>query len=138
MELLLWQENEDHYKLTLDFHFRCNKDKESSTNKRLQNNTVYNTDNTQVTFNPKNFKILYVINSENCFYRKLALTRAKHVSNTKLTPILCILNLGTYNFVVIPQQAHMLIFVNMFLYFSLTSWCPAEKRPTLTDGILHG
>jgi len=28
--------------------------------------------------NPKNFKILYVINSENCFYRKLALTRAKH------------------------------------------------------------
>merc|ERR1712088_633255 len=57
---------------------RCNKDKESSTNKRLQNNTVYNTDNTQVTFNPKNFKILYVINSENCFYRKLALTRAKH------------------------------------------------------------
>ena len=38
-------------------------------------------ENTQVTFNPKNFKILYVINSENCFYRKLALTRAKKVSN---------------------------------------------------------
>jgi len=34
-------------------------------------------ENTQCIFNPKNLKMLYVINSENCFYRKLALTRGK-------------------------------------------------------------
>jgi len=58
---------------------RSNKDKESLPgHNRETNNSVYHMENTQVTFNPKNFKILYVINSENCFYRKLALTRAKH------------------------------------------------------------
>merc|ERR1712020_762303 len=40
-------------------------------------NSIVNQDNLQCKFNPRNFKILYVINSENCFYRKLALTRAK-------------------------------------------------------------
>ncbi len=44
------------------------------------NNVVYD-DNLQCKFNPRNFKILYVINSENCFYRRLALTRAKNVSS---------------------------------------------------------
>ena len=63
------------------FYFRSSKDKESTTsNNRQTNPGVYHMENTQVTFNPKNFKILYVINSENCFYRKLALTRAKNVS----------------------------------------------------------
>ena len=62
--------------------FRSNKDKESLTSQPpISSDGVYNIENTQVTFNPKNFKILYVINSENCFYRKLALTRAKHVSS---------------------------------------------------------
>ncbi len=60
---------------------RSNRDTESLPGcNRQTNNSVYHMENTQVTFNPKNFKILYVINSENCFYRKLALTRAKHVS----------------------------------------------------------
>ena len=44
------------------------------------NSNVVLEDNLQCKFNPRNFKILYVINSENCFYRKLALTRAKNVS----------------------------------------------------------
>lgn len=61
---------------------RSDKDKESDSNVRLSGtsitNSIYHMDNTQVIFNPKSFKILYVINSENCFYRKLALTRAKH------------------------------------------------------------
>jgi len=39
---------------------------------------VFHEDNLQCKFNPRNFKILYVINSENCFYRRLALTRAKN------------------------------------------------------------
>jgi len=42
------------------------------------NSNVVLEDNLQCKFNPRNFKILYVINSENCFYRKLALTRAKN------------------------------------------------------------
>lgn len=36
-------------------------------------------DNTQCQFSLKNFKILYIVNSENCFYRRLALRRAKEV-----------------------------------------------------------
>ena len=45
---------------------------------------VFHEDNLQCKFNPRNFKILYVINSENCFYRRLALTRAKNVSLTRV------------------------------------------------------
>jgi paired amphipathic helix protein Sin3a len=41
-------------------------------------NSIVNQDNLQCKFNPRNFKILYVIDSETCFYRKLALTRAKN------------------------------------------------------------
>jgi hypothetical protein len=36
-------------------------------------------DNTQCQFNLKNLKIVYIINSENCFYRRLALRRAAEV-----------------------------------------------------------
>merc|ERR1719242_1295216 len=41
-------------------------------------NSIVSQDNLQCKFNPRNFKILYVIDSETCFYRKLALTRAKN------------------------------------------------------------
>ena len=37
-------------------------------------------DNTACQFNLKNYKILYIINSENCFYRRLALRRAAKVT----------------------------------------------------------
>jgi hypothetical protein len=40
---------------------------------------VIHEDNTQCQFNPRTLKILYVINSENCFYRRQALNRAKEV-----------------------------------------------------------
>lgn len=36
-------------------------------------------DNAQCQFSLKNFKVLYIINSENCFYRRLALRRAAEV-----------------------------------------------------------
>ena len=39
--------------------------------------SVYNEDNTSCVFG-KNQKLLFVLNSENCFYRKLALTRGKN------------------------------------------------------------
>jgi len=42
-----------------------------------KDNIVFEDGNLQCNFNPNNFKILYVINSENCFYRKFAFTRAK-------------------------------------------------------------
>jgi len=81
-------ERENHFdnKLNSNTNVKDPVDKEKSNNNKdnLQTHApkptdgVYNVDNTQITFNPKNFKILYVINSENCFYRKLALTRAKH------------------------------------------------------------
>lgn len=44
---------------------------------KCKDGVVYE-DNLQCKFNPDNFKILYVINSENCFYRRMALTRAKN------------------------------------------------------------
>ena len=55
----------------------------SSAKKELfgDKDSVFHEDNLQCKFNPRNFKILYVINSENCFYRRLALTRAKNVSS---------------------------------------------------------
>ena len=55
---------------------------EKSAKKELfsDKDNVFHEDNLQCKFNPRNFKILYVINSENCFYRRLALTRAKNVS----------------------------------------------------------
>lgn len=43
-------------------------------------NGVINEDNTQCQFKPGSMKMLYVIPSENCFYRKGALARAKEVS----------------------------------------------------------
>ena len=52
---------------------------------KINSNSVVMEDNLHCKFNPRNFKILYVINSENCFYRKLALTRAKNVSFSKST-----------------------------------------------------
>ena len=68
------------------FNYRSNNNKDNlQSHAPKPTDGVYNVDNTQITFNPKNFKILYVINSENCFYRKLALTRAKHVSNVLFT-----------------------------------------------------
>lgn len=56
------------------------KTKKSSAKKELfgDKDSVFHEDNLQCKFNPRNFKILYVINSENCFYRRLALTRAKN------------------------------------------------------------
>jgi hypothetical protein len=41
-------------------------------------------DNTQCQFNLKNYKILYILNSENCFYRRQALKRAAEVCNLQL------------------------------------------------------
>ena len=38
---------------------------------------VYNEDNSACVFDRKSQKLLFVLNSENCFYRKLALTRGK-------------------------------------------------------------
>ncbi len=56
----------------------------SAAEKRLQptsgNNGVLHEDNSQCQFDPSTFKILYVINSENTFYRRMALNRAKLVS----------------------------------------------------------
>lgn len=62
--------------------------KELFTDKVNNKDSVVYEDNLQCKFNPRNYKILYVINSENCFYRKLALTRAKNVSLDwwKMTP----------------------------------------------------
>ena len=58
--------------------------KKTLFNEKVANNVngkgVLFEDNLQCQFNPSNFKILYVINSENCFYRRLALTRAKKVT----------------------------------------------------------
>lgn len=51
--------------------------KNDKVNSKSKDGIVYE-DNLQCKFNPRNFKILYVIDSENCFYRKLALTRAKN------------------------------------------------------------
>ena len=49
---------------------------------RLGNNgVVINEDNTQCQFKPNSMKIVYVINSEKCFYRRGAMTRAKTVNN---------------------------------------------------------
>ena len=67
-------------------HFRSNTDSDKkpgeTAEQRLQsgNNGVIYEDNSQCQFNPKDFKVLYVIKSENCFYRRLALRRAKKVS----------------------------------------------------------
>ena len=36
-------------------------------------------DNAHCQLSLKNFKVLYIINSENCFYRRLALRRAAQV-----------------------------------------------------------
>jgi hypothetical protein len=36
--------------------------------------------NNPCQFSLKNFKVLYIINSENCFYRRLALRRAAEVT----------------------------------------------------------
>ncbi len=49
---------------------------------KTEDDVVYE-DNTQCHFNLKNFKILYIINSENCFYRRFALRRAITVNDTK-------------------------------------------------------
>lgn len=61
--------------------FSSSAKKELFSNNKVnsKDNVVYE-DNLECKFNPRNFKILYVINSENCFYRKMALTRAKNVS----------------------------------------------------------
>lgn len=61
------------------FLFRSPNAKNDKVNSKSKDGIVYE-DNLQCKFNPRNFKILYVIDSENCFYRKLALTRAKNVS----------------------------------------------------------
>ena len=45
----------------------------------LKQEEVVFEDNTQCQFNLKNYKILYIVNSENCFYRRLALRRAAEV-----------------------------------------------------------
>jgi hypothetical protein len=56
----------------------------AAAEQRLQqgNNGVIHDDNSQCQFNPRTFKILYVIKSENCFYRRLCLRRAKEVSES--------------------------------------------------------
>ncbi len=54
---------------------RLNHEPSSATN-----NGIVHGDNLQCQFNPKNLKMLYVIQSENCFYRNGALRRAKDVS----------------------------------------------------------
>ena len=68
----------------LNFRSKTDSEKKSgeTAEQRLQqsgNNGVIYEDNSQCQFNPKDFKILYVIHNENCFYRRLALRRAKKV-----------------------------------------------------------
>ena len=50
-----------------------------SENEKNDAPAVENDEKTQCRFDPSSLKILYVINSENCFYRKKALQRAKSV-----------------------------------------------------------
>ncbi|XP_040564343.1 paired amphipathic helix protein Sin3a isoform X2 [Lepeophtheirus salmonis] len=50
--------------------------------KHLNSGGVVYEDNMQCNFNPRSFKVLYVIKSENCFYRRLALRRAKESHKT--------------------------------------------------------
>jgi len=66
-------------------HFSSKEKKKESENRLTDNginsSAVHNSDNLHVKFNPKNMKMLYVIHSENCFYRTGALGRAKKVTS---------------------------------------------------------
>ena len=95
------------------------KDASTAAKRSLSNGVIFE-DNTQCNFNPRNFKMLYVINSEKIFYRKLALRRAKEVRlNFKCTnPIRPKIN---------PQ-----------ISFSHTKKFPNERRAILTGGTPSG
>ena len=55
-------------------------DNDKAVAARLNNGVIHH-DNLQCQFDPKSLKMLYVIHSENCFYRSGSLTRAKNVRN---------------------------------------------------------
>ena len=104
----------------------------SSAKKELfgDKDSVFHEDNLQCKFNPRNFKILYVINSENCFYRRLALTRAKNVSWHSGTTLYHNKN---YPKDLISQFIH---FYN-FLY-SLTKQCQDVNKEISANGTPNG
>lgn len=94
---------------------------EKSAKKELfsDKDNVFHEDNLQCKFNPRNFKILYVINSENCFYRRLALTRAK---NVRFTDFLSMFQKLTY----------------YFCFHSLTRPCQDVKPEISENGTKNG
>lgn len=46
-------------------------------------------DNTECKFKMNSIKIMYVVNSETCLYKRLALQRAKQVSVRPVKPLSC-------------------------------------------------
>ena len=80
----------------------------------LADDSIVFEDNTACSFNPKNFKILWVVNSENCIYKSNSLLKAKQVNITSLRFTLVLLNNFTFIAFFLSSNMHDLIKMEFF------------------------